>query len=1113
MQTFVRCTQGHQWQCSEQVTAHCPECGRPAVVRNGKPVSAVMEGSTLPPTGQAPQSVAAKATATATVSYRLLEDQATVAPGVRGGASSGTVAVLGYAILSELGRGGMGVVYKARHVQLNRVVALKMILAGGHAGEADLARFKTEAEAVARLQHPGIVQIFETGVHDGLPYISLEFVEGGSLARKLNGTPWPPPAAARMTLVLAQALEAAHTRAIVHRDLKPANVFLKPTGEPEGVPIEDQPGKTGWYLPKIGDFGLAKKLDEAGGQTQTGSVMGTPSYMAPEQAEGKAHAVGPMADVYALGAILYELLTGRPPFRAATPLETMIQVVADEPVAPRHLNPQVPRDLETVCLKCLHKDAGKRYASGADLADDLGRFQRGEPIRARPVGATERLLKWVKRRPAVAGLTAGVALVLVAGTAISTYFAIQATSREGEATANARRAEDNAKLVRKQKQASDRRLYIADMRLAARAWELAHMSHLEELLEGQRPEHTDAIDLRGFEWYYWWRQCHSGLHTLNGQAGSALCVAYSPDGKRLVSGAWCVVQIWDAQTGQQPLTLKGHTKWVKSVTFSPDGSLLASASDDQTVKVWDAQTGREILSLPGHACVAFSPDGKRLACAADDRTAKVWDVQTGQETLSLTGHHCAVASVAFSPDGKRLASAAGEFNRPGGVKVWDAQTGQQTLTLPTGPVYGVVFSPDSKRLACANGPGQGVTVWDMQTGKQTLALNGHVYWVTCLDFSRDGKRLASGSQDRTIKIWDAATGLERFALKGHTNYVSGVAFSPNGQRLASASLDHTVRIWDTQTGQQTPTLKGHKGVVNSVAFSPDGKLLATAGDDHAVKLWDAQTCQPTVTFAGHTRPAVGVAFSPDGTRLATASHDRTVIVWDVQTSQPTLRLTGHTDNRIMHVCFSPDGQRLASVSFDHTVRVWDAQTGQQIHCLGGQVERSVTFSPDGQRLAGAGPDGSVTVWDAATGKETLTLKGHTGSVWSVAYTHDSMRLATAGFDRTVKIWDAQTGQELLSLKGHTQVVTSVAFSPDSKRLASGSNDLTVKIWDAQTGQETLTLTHTSCVTCVAFSHDGQRLASASQDGTVRVWDAGLEVSGSQPGQNALRASSTKGGGN
>jgi tetratricopeptide (TPR) repeat protein/tRNA A-37 threonylcarbamoyl transferase component Bud32 len=384
MSSLATCIQGHRWETANNNPASgdgvCPVCGGPALASEAKTLAPPMRSS----------------------------EPATLPPAPTLAQSEITVSVIGYEILGELGRGGMGVVYKARQVKADRLVALKMILAGAHASEQDLNRFRTEAHAVARMQHPNIVQVYEVGEQDALPFFSLEFLEGGSLADRLDGTPWPASKAAELVETLARAMQAAHDKGIVHRDLKPANILLTTDG-----------------TPKITDFGLAKRLDSAG-QTQTGAIMGTPSYMAPEQAGGKGKEVGPAADVYALGAILYELLTGRPPFGAETPLDTVLQVINDEPVAPSRLQSKTPRDLETICLKCLEKSSLKRYPRTEALAEDLRRFQTGQPLLARPVGRMERTGKWVKRNPVMAGLLTFVALSLILGTSSSLIAMVQA---------------------------------------------------------------------------------------------------------------------------------------------------------------------------------------------------------------------------------------------------------------------------------------------------------------------------------------------------------------------------------------------------------------------------------------------------------------------------------------------------------------------------------------------------------------------------------------------------------------------------------------------------------------------------------------------------------------
>ena len=983
-----------------------------------------------------------------------------------------------YELLSEIARGGMGVVYKARQVKLNRVVAMKMILAGQLASREDVRRFYVEAEAAAKLSHPNIVPIFEVGQHEQQHYFSMAFVDGKSLAHRIAQGVLEPREAARLLKDVAGAIAYAHIEGVIHRDLKPGNILIDKDG-----------------TPRVTDFGLAKRVEgEASGLTVTGQILGTPSYMPPEQARGESAEVSQLSDVYSLGAVLYCLVTGRPPFQAANAVETLLQVMSREPVSPRQLNASVPLDLETIILKCLEKKPFQRYVSAQHLVDELTRFLEGRPILARPVSAAERGWRLCRRHPAIAALTAGIAASLVIGTVVSWSYAVRADQQAQVAKANAQQADARTKEAR-------RNLYAAHMNLAQSAWEDARVGQTVRLLDLYRPvagEADGSDDLRGFEWYYWQRLSQTYRLNLNGHKGAVTCARYSPDGKRLASASNDkTVKVWDVVTGQETLTLKGHPETVISVAFSPDGTRLTSAGYDGTVKVWDATTGKETrtFTLKGHSSyvfsVAFSSDGKRFASASDDHTVKVWEAATGQELLTLKGHSDSVDSVAFCPDGTRLASASKDQS----VKLWNAVTGQEMLTLKghSVAVISVSFSPDGTRIASANGD-QTVSVWDVATGQEMRTLKGHSDVVTSVSFSPDGTRIASASGDQTVKVWDVATGQEMRTLKGHTSFVSGVAFSPNGMRIASASYDQTVKIWDAVTEPEPPTLKGHTGPVNHVSFSPDGKRIASASGAYLkpvgeVKVWDAATGKESLTFKGQTGFGSSVSFSPDGTRLASVSRG-TPTVSDAATGQVTLTLKGHS-NSVHSVAFSPDLKRLASASVDMTVKVWDAATGKEMLTLKGHTGHVliVAFSPDGTRLASAGLDKTVKVWDSATGQETRTLKDYTGFVYSLAFSPDGKRLAS-NHDNTVKVWDVTTGQETLTLNGHTNKVQGVAFSSDGKRLASGSWDQTVKVWDAATGQELLTLKgHTDKVQSVTFSPDGKRLASASTDQTVKVWDA------------------------
>ncbi|KAJ5117635.1 hypothetical protein N7448_011267 [Penicillium atrosanguineum] len=551
-----------------------------------------------------------------------------------------------------------------------------------------------------------------------------------------------------------------------------------------------------------------------------------------------------------------------------------------------------------------------------------------------------------------------------------------------------------------------------------------------------------------------------------------------------------VNETWSAELQ----ALEGHSATVRSVALAPDGRLLASGSDDLTVRLWDTATGALQQTLEGHSSyiysVAFSPDGLRLASGSRDRTVRLWDTVTGALQQTLKGHS-PYWSVTFSPDGRLL--AAGSLDRT--VQLWDTATGalQQTLEGHSAAVRSVAFSPDGQLLASGSDD-RTVRLWDTATGAMQQTLDGHSATVLSVAFSPDGRLLASasGSKDRTVRLWDTATGALKQTLEGHLATVWSVTFSPDGLRLASGSSDWTVRLWDTATGTLQQTLEGHSAAVRSVAFSPDGQLLASGSDDRTVRLWDTATGAMQQTIEGHLATVSSMTFSPDGMRLASGSSDWTVRLWDTATGTLQQTLEGHSA-AVRSVAFSPDGQLLASGSDDRTVRLWDTATGAMQQTIEGHLATvsSVTFSPDGRLLASASgfKDRTVRLWDTATGALQQTLEGHSAEVSSVAFSPDGLRLASGSRDRTVRLWDTVTGALQQTLKGHSATVSSVAFSPDSRLLASGSWDRIVYPWDMPPGAMTQTLSgHLATVPSVAFSPDGRMLAFDVEDLKVQLWD-------------------------
>ncbi len=932
----------------------------------------------------------------------------------------------------ELARGGLGRIMRAWDRRLERPVAVKELLGGG----TDLeVRFLREAAITARLEHPAIIPVHDAGRDDsGTPFYAMKLVDGRSLADAIRGAAGLRARLGLLPHVIAvtDAMAYAHSQGVIHRDLKPQNVLVGAFGETvlidwglakDGMIQPEQPA-----TPRPEPSPSASRSWSGDGLTVDGSVLGTPAYMPPEQADSRK--VDARADVYALGAILYHLLVGRPPYHGGA--GDVITQVLDGPPAPiGALEPDAPRDLVAIADKAMRRDPSARYPSARELADDLKRFQTGQIVGAYQYSAGEIVARWLRRHRAAVT----VAGVLLAVLVIAGGLGLRAI------VASKRRAEVERSAAVTQAQEAQRRTAEALAEGARAAYGRGDDLEARAKVRGSL-EVADSILARAL-----WASLEREPRTWKRDLGAAIYhVAFSPDGRTIAAACQDhSLYLFDTETAAMRV-LRGLGDQVTGLAYAPDGATIATGSWSGDVGVWDVGAGT-VRTLHGHTAavwaVAFSPDGRTLVSGSIDRTVKLWDVTSGTLLRTLTGHAAEVSRVAVSPDGTFLLSS---------------------------------------------GTDKTVRLWHFPSGEPRAVLTGHELGIGAADLSDDGKRIATGSWDRTVRIWDVASGHTLHILRGHTEQVQAVRFSPDGTLIASAGSDRRIILWDAATGVELRVLPAHDDRVTDLDFSPDGRLLVSAGNDNSVQLWNLSRRGGEVEAHGHSLPVVGVGFSPDSRRIATASYDLTVRIWDAASGRQDLVLRGHSQ-RIYDVAFSSDGTKLVSASGDQTVRVWDAATGAPLrHLEHGAAVYDLAISPDSKRVVSVGTDQLGKVWDLDSGQLLGVLRGHDDRIYDAAWSPDGRLIATGSYDTTVRVWNAATFVPRPALRGHTDAVDGLAFTPDSKRLVSGSEDRTIRVWDLASGAGRLLGTHPGRVYRLSISPDGARVGASSSDGTARLWN-------------------------
>ena len=986
-----------------------------------------------------------------------------------------------YKLLEKIGEGGFGFVYVAEQREpVKRRVALKIIKLGMDTRQV-VARFEAERQALALMDHPNIAKVLDAGATDtGRPYFVMELVKGIPITQYCEQEKLAMEERLALFIKVCHAIQHAHQKGIIHRDIKPSNIVVTLH---DGVPV-----------PKVIDFGIAKatqqELTEKTVYTQFQQFIGTPAYMSPEQAEMSGLDIDTRSDIYSLGVLLYELLTGSTPFDTKellqSGLDEMRKIIRErEPARPSTrlrqttalrispsqlsvLNSALSTDLDWIVMKCLEKDRVRRYETANSVAHDIERHLKHDPVVARPPSLGYRLQKSFRRHKLTYAAAGLVLSVLVLGVLVSSWMAIRATKARSRADEAARvaerqreRAEKGEQRARENELAARQNLYAADMNVAFQAWNENNLGLALELLRRQRPR-PQELDLRGWEWRYLWGLCQGdALYTLGWHSrneGGVFGLAISPD-DRLLAGV-CIgsgeVGIWDLDSRGTIDTPEAHAA-CGVVAFSPNGKLLAFAPSKQGVNLWDIQQRREIGHFPGEhstgfgrPALGFSPSGRQLAIGTKDGPVVLWDLATHTAELTLKGHLLEINSLAFSTDGQVLVTGG-----------WDGT----------------------------------VRAWSLASGQEIAVFTNHTHRVQCVALSPDNRTVASGGWDKTIRIWDLLPRRQIAVLTNHTGWVSTVVFSPDGKTLASASADCLIRLWDTGTWREVSTLKGSQDEVWGIVFSRDGKTLFSSGKDGKVLAWVGRPRAPAPQVL--KRPDDAESFgldTPSGIPICQRSNSFNL--WDPLTLR---KLPEHPYGELklltnlVHATAMRGGTCAALSTFSGTIWLWDVDRERRIASLTGfpSVVSLLGISPDNKLLVAVAVGKGLKVWSLEKLKEVATLpKSAAGMSTTPFFAANGGAVAVGNGDGTVEVWDLPRKDRVANWKAHKDVVTGVAFMPDGKRLATVSADHTARLWDVETQREVLPFSRAlNAFYSVAVSPDGQRIAGGTWDQGIKIWNA------------------------